>query len=622
MNDVQKDELLALELTHRPSRCDLYSVFDGRALVQSILPDCMTWTREADKVHVAIKVHVDLGQDRQVHVWDLAQHPAEAIPESTMTLSAAPPRAVPTILPAALSSEPTYVAHSEGTKPKQRDRGLRGKIPPTHLKSSSRDTPVPSATNAQRPEPVIMSLRKNENGTTLCTAPVVTRRAQIEPETVPSEPLLEARPAHAAERSPDEPRILELRYLPPIEMLVILSGMYPRERGPDSIKIIDRAQWLPEDCLNTLTAKLNDGECIQDSSQFGPSSAYFFNDSLVEILPLQFPVVLKQRPRPSFSDIEPFSTILSAHDLAQRTSTFSLTTYTCSLCLTSFKGTRCVRLAACSDVFCLQCLKDFFTLMITEGMVRSVYCPGAECITARVKWEREHRDEEEGRPGKIGKEELRAIVGDALVGRYEWLLQKQTLESDHSVSYCPRCEAGVLKTDDDEKLRICKSFHTSVTRPLLDSAIVTQFLSGSPSTQAALEHRYGKANIRRLVAVFEEERLNREWMDRMTMKCPGCDVGVEKSQGCNHMQCSRCSSHFCFRCGKSLSAIDPCVPGFDLLSSTHFSTPGSSCYQKPFDFVAGPVNGMLMIDQAERDENVAVALQQESWYEQGWNPFE
>ncbi|SGY14944.1 BQ5605_C013g07176 [Microbotryum silenes-dioicae] len=575
MNDVQKDELLALELTHRPSRCDLYSVFDGRALVQSIFPDCMTWTREADKVHVAIKVHVDLGQDRQVHVWDLAQPPAEAVPESTMTLSTAPPRAVPTTLPVASSSEPTYVAHNEGTKPKQRDRGLRGKIPPTHLKLSSRDTPVPSATNAQRSEPFIMSLRKNENGTTICTAPVSTRRAQIEPKT--------------------------LRYLPPIEMLVILSGMYPRERGPDSIKIIDRAQWLPEDCLNTLTAKLNDGQCIQDSSQFGASSAYFFNDSLVEILPLQFPVVLKQRPRRSFSDIEPLSTILSSHDLAQRTSTFSLTTYTCSLCLTSFKGTRCVRLAACSDVFCLQCLKDFFTLMITEGM---------------------HRDEEEGRPGKIGKEELRAIVGDVLVGRYEWLLQKQTLESDPSVSYCPRCEAGVLKTDDDEKLRICKSFPTSVTRPLLDSAIVTQFLSGSPSTQAALEHRYGKANIRHLVAVFEEERLNREWMDKMTVKCPGCDAGVEKSQSCNHMQCSRCSSHFCFRCGKSLSAIDPCVPGFDLFSSTHFSTPGSPCYQKLFNFVAEPANGMLIIDQAERDEDVAVALQQEIWHEQGWNPFE
>ncbi|KDE07429.1 hypothetical protein MVLG_02296 [Microbotryum lychnidis-dioicae p1A1 Lamole] len=556
----------------------------------------MTWTREADKVHVAIKVHVDLGQDRQVHVWDLAQPPAEAVPESTMTLSTAPPRAVPTTLPVASSSEPTYVAHNEGTKPKQRDRGLRGKIPPTHLKLSSRDTPVPSATNAQRSEPFIMSLRKNENGTTICTAPVSTRRAQIEPKTVPSEPSPEARPAHAAERSPDEPRILELRYLPPIEMLVILSGMYPRERGPDSIKIIDRAQWLPEDCLNTLTAKLND-------------------------------VVLKQRPRRSFSDIEPLSTILSSHDLAQRTSTFSLTTYTCSLCLTSFKGTRCVRLAACSDVFCLQCLKDFFTLMITEGMVRSVYCPGAECITARVKWEREHRDEEEGRPGKIGKEELRAIVGDVLVGRYEWLLQKQTLESDPSVSYCPRCEAGVLKTDDDEKLRICSSceypycvffrrvWHGTRNPCALpqSSAIVTQFLSGSPSTQAALEHRYGKANIRHLVAVFEEERLNREWMDKMTVKCPGCDAGVEKSQGCNHMQCSRCSSHFCFRCGKSLSAIDP---------YKHFSTPGSPCYQKLFDFVAEPANGMLIIDQAERDEDVAVALQQEIWHEQGWNPFE
>ncbi|SCV70308.1 BQ2448_1702 [Microbotryum intermedium] len=649
MNDLQREELLALE---------------------SILPDCMTWTLQADKVHVTIKVQVDLGQDRQVHVWDLPQpHPhPEVVPEETMTSSTSSPRAATTLMPAASSSVPNPVAQNESQKTRRRDHGM-GEMAPTLVRTSPCDAPLGRTsapllrppTSANRLDPIVMSLVGKYSGSATPTTPMIKRRAQAELRTVPvSEPSPEARPDVAAERGVIEPHLLELRYLPPIEMVVIFSDAYPLERGPDTIKIIDRAQWLPEDRLKTLSQSSSKtaSACIPYrlytpsiripystssiilSVWSGDESLWAMldlmqNDSLIETLSLEFPLALKQRSCPSSPGIEPLSSILLSHDLAQRTSIFSLTTYTCSLCLNSFKGTRCVRLASCSDVFCLHCLKDFFTLMITEGMVRSVHCPGVECTTSRVKWEREHRDEDEGRPGKIGKEELRAVVSDGLFERYEWLLKKQTLESDPSVSYCPRCQSAVLKTDDDEKLRICKSalnatpgssceypycvfchrvWHGARNPCTLpqSSAIVTQFLSGSPSTQAALEQRYSKASIRRLIVFFEEERLNREWMDKMTMKCPGCDAGVEKSQGCNHMQCSRCSSHFCFRCGKSLSAIDP---------YKHFSTQGSSCYQKLFDFVAGQANGPP-IDQAERDEDMAVALQQEIWHEQGWNPFE
>lgn len=57
---------------------------------------------------------------------------------------------------------------------------------------------------------------------------------------------------------------------------------------------------------------------------------------------------------------------------------------------------------------------------------------------------------------------------------------------------------------------------------------------GSPK-RLALEHRYGKANIIRLVAKFEEDKSNAEWFKASTMACPGCHISVEKSAGCNHV---------------------------------------------------------------------------------------
>lgn len=119
-----------------------------------------------------------------------------------------------------------------------------------------------------------------------------------------------------------------------------------------------------------------------------------------------------------------------------------------------------------------------------------------------------------------------------------------------------------------------------------------------------LERRYGRANVLRLVVNYEEEQLNKQWLEASTSSCPGCNVRVEKSLGCNHvchrfpscllisysiqMTCSKCSTHFCYRCGERLSPKSPYV---------HFTTPGMhicilnflifslgvECYEKLFE---------------------------------------
>ena len=39
-------------------------------------------------------------------------------------------------------------------------------------------------------------------------------------------------------------------------------------------------------------------------------------------------------------------------------------------------------------------------------------------------------------------------------------------------------------------------------------------------------------------------------------KCPGCDIWIEKEQGCDHMRCL-CGVHFCYTCRNVLCANDP-----------------------------------------------------------------
>lgn len=49
--------------------------------------------------------------------------------------------------------------------------------------------------------------------------------------------------------------------------------------------------------------------------------------------------------------------------------------------------------------------------------------------------------------------------------------------------------------------------------------------------------RYGKKNLDRLQAEYEENEANRKWFEGHTRECCGCGTRVQKSQGCNHMIC-------------------------------------------------------------------------------------
>ena len=59
------------------------------------------------------------------------------------------------------------------------------------------------------------------------------------------------------------------------------------------------------------------------------------------------------------------------------------------------------------------------------------------------------------------------------------------------------------------------------------------------SVRKTMERRYGRKNLEKLVAKYEEDRANQEWLEKSTKACPSCHVHVEKSMGCNHVRNSR-----------------------------------------------------------------------------------
>ncbi|EKM60880.1 uncharacterized protein PHACADRAFT_247093 [Phanerochaete carnosa HHB-10118-sp] len=301
-------------------------------------------------------------------------------------------------------------------------------------------------------------------------------------------------------------------------------------------------------------------------------------------------------PHPALHLLAP---LLVEYENSTQQARFSQTSYNCEICLTSIKGARCVSLS-CSHVFCRPCLEDFWKLCIKEGDVGRVGCPEPGCI-------------KEGR--EATEEEVRRVVTEDEVQRWKWLRRKRITDRDPSVIHCPMsfCQAPVPKLSNVdegsgwERLRTCpdcgysfcaycrRTWHGPLSDCPLSSteSFVLEYISlpEGCTEREQIERRYGKANLTRLVAKYEEDRANKKWLDQSTMGCPSCRIKVEKSMGCNHMTCARCGQHFCYRCGDKLAQSNP---------YQHFSMPGHPCFSKLFDYQSienewQPVQGFDML---------------------------
>lgn len=231
---------------------------------------------------------------------------------------------------------------------------------------------------------------------------------------------------------------------------------------------------------------------------------------------------------------------------------FAHTTFDCQICLTEVKGSHCLRLN-CGHIFCRPCLYDFWSLCIMEGDVDRVMCADERCVKNKRL---------------ITEDEVRRVVSEEQTTRWKTIVRKRALESDPTLVYCPvaacqsPCPGGQRNNDldsvDDVMMRrqyislrscdscgfsfciLCKRAWHSISP--CSSAITSQFLEqymtyddGHPE-KLALERRFGKSQLARLVAKLREEEENERWLKNSTTPCPVCSTSVEKSTGCNHVR--------------------------------------------------------------------------------------
>ncbi|EIW72764.1 hypothetical protein TREMEDRAFT_24487 [Tremella mesenterica DSM 1558] len=430
---------------------------------------------------------------------------------------------------------------------------------------------------------------------------------------------------------------LELTHLPPITIRLLLPANYPAHSPPRPIWMkasLQQCSWLSRKTCGQIAGKMatmwreevSDGEGMEVIFRWWDWVA---NGDFLE----EFGLLVDGRLKlsvPPMIPVSTFHTLLKSHNAAQVHSEFQSTAYSCSICFENRMGTSCIRLP-CGCIFCTPCLNSCWTLAITEGSLINVSCPSPQCVKTRAT-----RSDGETSINNIDSGTIRSVVGEDLERRWQELRERRQAEIDPTYTVCPRssCQAPVPpppkssqdtptpvvsgpriirladltrteKTEEDQlptppptansedrwdRYRSCPKCNYSfclfcgngwhgVHLPCAfpkTSEIVLEYLSYSEGSEERrrMEIRRGKMNLEKMVRQYREDEENKQWLDSRTRPCSGCGVRVEKSHGCNHMTCNRCHSHFCYRCGLSLSPSDPYA---------HYRHPGTSCFEKLFD---------------------------------------
>lgn len=182
-----------------------------------------------------------------------------------------------------------------------------------------------------------------------------------------------------------------------------------------------------------------------------------------------------------------------------------------------------VTLESCKHAFCAGCLRETISYQVKQGSLDRLICPQGGC------------SQELSIDQIVQLFQLAADSEKQLLDRLRWLANKQLLERDPLVRFCPQsgCPGVMRSTTNSVSSLKCNQCGEWVC-----------FACREPW------HGYFTSCERNLETKFQE------WaaQNYMDIKfCPMCRTKIEKESGCNHMQCRLCSFQFCWVCSQPAS---------------------------------------------------------------------
>lgn len=200
----------------------------------------------------------------------------------------------------------------------------------------------------------------------------------------------------------------------------------------------------------------------------------------------------------------------------------------CNICCCELTTATEARHFGCGHVFCTYCMTDYLEYKISSGPESlSTPCPFDGC------------------PFKITSELVEICCKEESQKKYQKYLLDHFVDLSPYLAFCssPDCEMIFLA---DENILSYKGHLAQMNASCDCGTVVCMRCKGLGHEPLSCE----------MYEEWEEsidviyDKLNYKWKKDNTKKCPGCKCSIEKNQGCNFMQCSKCKQQFCWFCLK------------------------------------------------------------------------
>jgi E3 ubiquitin-protein ligase RNF14 len=210
-------------------------------------------------------------------------------------------------------------------------------------------------------------------------------------------------------------------------------------------------------------------------------------------------------------------------------------------------------------VYCRACLVSYYEHSIASSKPAQIVCMDEKCAKSRaaamspaVSAAVPHAIP------TLSPAELFSIgLDESTIRKFVTLREKMAREADKNTVYCPRtwCD-GIArprkpaspgaspaspKPDPESNLAVCTDCSFAFCRHCAQS----------------WHGPYEECRIRTKDQVDANERATERYILENTRACPTCGAPSQKTQGCNHMQCPRCQTHFCYLCSSWLDPRNP-----------------------------------------------------------------
>jgi len=213
----------------------------------------------------------------------------------------------------------------------------------------------------------------------------------------------------------------------------------------------------------------------------------------------------------------------------------------CKICFTEKPGSQFYRIEGCGHFYCRPCFHDYCAVMIKEGAVNKLRCPSTKC------------------PEMLPPHIIRDSVSPEAFAKWERLLLDKTLDSMEDIVYCPRCKAVVIEESDNSG-RCPSCFFVFCTLCMESWHLGTKCMTPQEKVKIIELRKGGNRTLsedeRRKIQDMKNELLSVSAIEKDAVKCPHCNMAIEKTEGCNKMVCLNCGGYFCYRCRKAISGYE------------------------------------------------------------------